>query len=386
MPSPRIVFAPDSFKGTASAAEMAAALADGWARVRAGDRLVLRPMADGGEGTIDAFAAAHPDTCHRVSTVQGPDGGTTHCAWLLLPGSIALVELASASGITLLDELLPLTSHTVGFGEAIVAALDAGAGRLILAIGGSASSDGGAGVLTALGARLLDDNGNPVQPGNAGLAEIESIDLTALRPVPHGGAVVLSDVRNPLLGPHGAVAVFGAQKGITESLVETAELNLVRFAVKLAEAGERHGIDASRFDPTHPGAGAAGGTGFGLRAWGAEIIDGAAEVAARIRLADAVAGADLVITGEGRYDTQSEHGKVPGLVRAVARAAGARCALVAGVVQAGTERFDAASSLAELAGSPSAARAEPVRWAREAGAALAHRFDGRHFHDRREKT
>src|SRR4051794_29237619 len=174
LPSPaRLVLAPDSFKGTASAAEAAEALARGWLSVRPGDQVSAVPLADGGEGTIDALAAAVPSARRMRLTVDGPLGeeghGPVDAEWLLLPGTagseaLAVVELASASGITLLDSLAPLDAHTRGFGQLIAAALDAGADRLLLAIGGSASTDGGAGALTALGARFLDGAGRPIPP------------------------------------------------------------------------------------------------------------------------------------------------------------------------------------------------------------------------------
>jgi len=147
----RVVIAPDSFKGTASAADAAAAIARGWASAAPGDELVLRPMADGGEGTIDAFEAADPGALRIPVTVQGPDGRPVATSWLRLPDGSAVVELAMTSGITLLDPLRPLDAHTLGFGQAIAAALDAGASRLLLALGGSSSTDGGIGALAALG-------------------------------------------------------------------------------------------------------------------------------------------------------------------------------------------------------------------------------------------
>ncbi len=181
-----VVFAPDSFKGSATAAEVASALATGWSSVRPGDRVVLAPMADGGEGTLDAFEVAVPGSTRRPVRVTGPDGAPRDASWLLLPDGTAVVELAETSGIGLMPSLAPFDAQTTGFGQAIAAALDAGATGLLLAIGGSASTDGGAGMLTALGARLLDAAGGAVVPGNRGLASLDRVEL-GLRALPREG-------------------------------------------------------------------------------------------------------------------------------------------------------------------------------------------------------
>lgn len=369
----RIVIAPDSFKSTAAAADAAAALARGWRSVRPDDELVLRPMADGGEGTIDAFAAAVPGARRMPITVTGPVDRSIEACWLHLPGAAgapgtAVVELAATSGITLLDPLAPLDAHTRGFGEAIAAALDHGVDRVLLALGGSASTDGGAGALTALGAELGGDDGSPVPLGGRGLARLADVRLGGLRRLPAGGAQLLVDVTNPLLGPNGAAAVFGPQKGA--GVVEVAALDdgLARFAALLP---------AGLVDPEAPGAGAAGGTGFGLLAWGAVIAPGARTVAETIGLPAALDGAALVITGEGRFDGQSAAGKVPSEVVRLARAAGVPSALVAGAIDADPAAvgFGASASLSELAGGGGAAMAEPLRWLERAGAELATALD-----------
>ncbi|WP_084100734.1 glycerate kinase [Demequina sp. NBRC 110051] len=364
----RVVVAPDSFKGTADAATVAAAIADGWRTVRPADVAPL-PMADGGEGTLDALAAA-PDARRHLVTVTGPDGREVEAAWLELPGPdgpVGVVELASTSGIILIDELAPLTAHTRGFGQAIAAALDAGVHSLLLAIGSSCSTDGGAGALAALGARLLDTDGSPVADGGGGLASLQALDLSGLRSLPPGGARVLSDVTSPLIGPAGAAAVFGPQKGAGPEDVVRLDAALANLARVAAEAGR----DA---DPTAPGAGAAGGTGFGLALWGATLGSGAAAVADAVGLDAALAGADLMVTGEGAYDGQSDAGKVVSEVRRRAAAAHVPVALVAGRVDAPTDAFASAVSLTELAGSGEAAMAQTLRWAREAGAELARRL------------
>ncbi|TFD54590.1 glycerate kinase [Cryobacterium frigoriphilum] len=361
MKSLQVVIAPDSFKGIASAIEVAGAIAAGWASVRDSDDVRLMPMADGGEGTLEAFELAVPGARRMPVTVTGPDGRPVAAYWLLLPGpgssGTGVVELAGTSGLTLLDALRPLTAHTLGFGQAIAAALDHGVDRLLLAIGGSSSTDGGLGALTALGARATDAAGRPVAPG--GLSAIATLDLTGLRPVPAGGAQILCDVTSPLLGPSGAAAVFGPQKGANSEQVVALEAAVARFAGLVA------------VDPATPGAGAAGGTGFGLLAWGATMAAGAAAVGTALGVAGAVAGASVVITGEGRFDAQSDAGKVPSYVAGLAAEAGARAYLVAGLIEADIGRFAGAESLTELAGGGAAAMRDPLRWITLAARRLA---------------
>jgi len=361
----RVVVAPDSFKGSIRAAAAAAALRDGWLSVRSADEVVLRPMADGGEGTLEAFAAAVPGARRMPVEVTGPAGMPVESAWLLLPDGTAVVELAATSGIELLGGietprgLRPWEASTRGFGEAIAAALDQGAPRLILGIGSSASTDGGVGMLSALGARFLDVTGAPVPDGARGLTAIDRMETVSLRPPPPGGAVVLSDVTNPLLGSHGAAAVFGPQKGIDD--IARAEAGLTRFSSFVP------------LDPMTPGAGAAGGTGFALLLWGATLESGAERVARLVGVDEAVGSADLVITGEGAFDEQSAAGKAPSVVAATAHAIGVPTALVAGRIASTADAagFAAVVSLTELAGSPDEARADPARWLRAAGASLA---------------
>jgi glycerate kinase len=359
----RIVVAPDSFKGSAEARAAAAAIARGWESVRSGDEISLLPMADGGEGTVDAFAAAFPGAERMPVTVTGPDDRSVDAAWLLLPDGTGVVELASASGITLLDPLLPFDAHTVGFGQLIGDALDHGVTRLLLAIGGSSSTDGGTGALTALGARFVDGSGAPIAPGNRGLASLAAVDRSALRDLPLGGATVLSDVTNPLLGPLGAAAVFGPQKGASPEDVAGLDAGLGRLS--LIAGGT----------PAAPGAGAAGGAGYGLLLWGASLAPGAGAVGDALGMPAAVASADLVITGEGRFDDQSASGKVPSYLLALGEATATPVALVAGLVEAPTDAFSDTVSLTDVAGSSTAARAEAERWLVEAGARLARDFN-----------
>ncbi|UIN31004.1 glycerate kinase [Microbacterium binotii] len=365
----RIVIAPDSFKGSIDATSAARVLAEGWRSVRPDDELLLRPMADGGEGTLDAFAAAIPGSRRVPITVTGPTGRRIDSHWLMLPGDhprTAVVELACTSGMELVgaaEAVDPLATHTLGFGEAIRAALAAGATRLLLGIGGSVSSDGGAGALTALGAIVRDADGRPVPSGAAGLARAASFDADDLIAPPVDGILVLSDVRAPLLGPHGAARVFGPQKGADPDQVDRIETALTRWARVVGAAADV------------AGAGAAGGCGYGLLVWGAQLASGADAVAETIGLDVALAGAHRVITGEGSYDSQSLLGKAPGVVRAYAEARGVPVSVVAGRfgVAAGADDV----SLVELAGSASAALADPRRWLREAGARLARSHTGR---------
>jgi len=370
----RVVIAPDSFKGSIPAAAAAEALADGWrsaASARPTPEIELRPMADGGEGTLEAFAAAVPGARRMPVRATGPDGAEHDAHWLRLPATaespdgIGVVELASTSGIELLgDRRRPWDADTTGFGQAIRAALDAGVSRLVLGIGSSASTDGGTGILRSLGARFLDDHGDPVPPGARGLRMLASVDLSHLRPTPPGGVLVIADVRSPLVGPRGAAAVFGPQKGFRDAELAEVDAGLNRLAALIGG------------DPALPGAGAAGGAGFALARWSAQLTPGAAEVAELIGLPDAIAGASLVITGEGRYDGQSADGKAPAHVAALARSAGVPVALVAGQIapDAPVAAYAESIDLSVLAGGASAALADPARWLRAAGAALARQF------------
>lgn len=354
----RVVVCPDSFKGTATALEVAGALREGWLSERPADDVRLAPLADGGEGTLDAMQAATPGTVRHDVSVAGPVGEPRRASRLALPDGTAVVELADTSGIGLLDELAGLDAHTRGLGQAIRAALDAGAARLLIALGGSASTDGGTGLLTALGARFLTADGAPIAPGARGLAELAAVDLDGLVALPPGGVVVLSDVRSPLTGPAGAAAVFGPQKGLTPEEIPGVDADLARLAALLG------------VDPAVPGAGAAGGTGAGLLAWGARLTSGAPEIARTVGLPALIADADVVITGEGRYDAQSAEGKVVSLVEEITAAAGTRLAIAAGSLDAVAPAGALTASLTDIAGRE-AAMAHPLPVLVEAGRRLA---------------
>ncbi len=363
----KVVVAPDSFKGTVGADEAAELIAAGWKARRPEDELVRKPMADGGEGTLAALAAGIPGARWEHARVLGPDGSALDAPWLMLPDRTAAVELASASGITLMNTLAPLDAHTFGLGQVIAAALDAGATRVLVALGSSASTDGGSGMLSALGARFATADGQTVGLGGQGLISLRAIDLGGLARVPSRGVIGLSDVTNPLLGPHGAATVFGPQKGADAEEVRVLERALTTYVSVLGDAGVQLASDAA-------GAGAAGGTGFGLMVWGGRLESGASAIAGVIGLADAVGDADLVITGEGQFDGQSLAGKVPSEVLSVGHRAQVPAALVAGRIAAATDGFALAVSLTESAGSTRAAMADPRRWLVDSGSRLAAAF------------
>jgi glycerate 2-kinase len=354
----RVIAAPDSFKGSIGAADAAAALAAGWRSVRPGDEVVELPLADGGEGTVDVLAAAVPNSRRHFAEVSGPANGRVTASWLEIPGNGHVIELAAAAGLTLLRPLQPLRAHTYGVGELVGHALDAGARRVLVALGGSACTDGGSGALAALGARFLDDAGRELPRGGGELVRLARVDLRGLRAPPPRGAACLTDVRAPLLGPAGAAAVFGPQKGAGPGDIDLLETGLARLAELLGD------------DPDAPGAGAAGGTGYGLAAaWGADLLRGAAEIAAIAGLPAALERADLVITGEGQYDATSLSGKVAGTVLALAAEARVPAVLVAGVLA--VRPAVPAVELASLAGGPEQAMAGVARWIAAAGRTLA---------------
>ena len=373
-----VVVAVDSFKGTISASRAAAAICSGWRSVDADAMLRSFPMADGGEGTLAAFLSAVPGARSMPLEVEGPGGTPVQAAWVLLPptpsipGGTAVVELASTSGIELLGSpptLRPMDADTLGLGQAIAGALAHGVSSLVVGIGSSASTDGGMGLLSALGARFMDGAGAPVARGGRGLGSLERVDLSGLPPVPSEGVVVLADVTNPLLGARGAAAVFGPQKGAGPEEVATLQSGLARLA-------ELVGVD-----PMTAGAGAAGGAGYALLAWGARLVPGSATIAelvgVRAAIDAAAAEGALIVTGEGSFDGQSAGGKVPHHVAGLAGRAGAPVALVAGRVapDADTSMFASVLSLTTLAGSGAAAIANPERWLTVAGARLARQFD-----------
>jgi glycerate kinase len=351
-----VVIAPDSFKGSLAADRVADALAAGLRRVRPDVEAVLRPIADGGEGTV--AAAVRAGYRPRTVRVSGPDGRPVD-ATLALDGTTAVVELATAAGLGLLDELAPTTATTRGVGELLRAALDGGVERIVLGIGGSATTDGGAGMLQALGVRLLDAEGAELPPGGGALARLDRVDASGLDPRLAGVEfVVASDVTNPLVGPDGAAAVFGPQKGATPEQVAELDAALARYAAVL---GRDLGTDPSQVR----GAGGAGGTAAGaLAVLGASVVSGAGLVCDLVGLADALDGAALAVTGEGALDEQTLSGKAPAEVASRARTAGVPCLALAGVVRLAPERlgeagFVAAHGLVEVEPDVQRCLAEP---------------------------
>jgi glycerate kinase len=333
-----VVIAPDSFKGSLAADQVADALAAGLRRVRPDVEAVLRPIADGGEGTV--AAALRGGYRPRTLRVSGPDGRPVE-ATLAIDGTTVVVELATAAGLGQLERLAPMTATTRGVGELLRAALDDGARRIVLGIGGSATNDGGAGMLQALGVRLLDADGAELPPGGGALARLDRIDVTGLDPRLAGvELVVASDVTNPLVGPDGAAAVFGPQKGASPEQVAELDAALARYAAVL---GRDVGTDPSQVR----GAGGAGGTAAGaLAVLGATVVSGAGLVCDLVGLAGALDGAVLAVTGEGALDEQTLSGKAPSEVAARARSAGVPCLAVAGVVRLPPERLAAAGFVA----------------------------------------
>ncbi len=328
----KIVIAPDSFKDSLSAEKVANAIAAGLADALPDAQLVTCPMADGGEGTVEAIVAAGNGQLRR-NHVQGPLGEAVEAHWGWLPDShTAIIEMAEASGL----QRVPLSqrdariSSTFGTGELIRAALDAGAQRIILAIGGSATNDAGAGALQALGLGLFDAERQPLAPGGLALSRLAHIELSGLDPrLADVRFEIAADVNNPLCGEHGASAIFGPQKGATPEHVRLLDRALGHFADHCAAVLPKDVRD-------EPGSGAAGGLGFAAKAFfGAEFRAGVEVVAELVGLAEAVKDADLVITGEGRFDAQTLRGKTPFGVARIAQAQGVPVVVLAGTLGEG---------------------------------------------------
>lgn len=339
----RVVIAPDKFAGTLSAVEAAEAIAAGWSRQAPGDDLELVPMADGGPGFCDVLHATLGGEVLAV-TVRGPYGEPVPGS-LLLTGRTAYVESAQACGLHLTPagRRDPERAGTFGVGELVAAAVDAGAQEVVVGLGGSATNDGGAGLLAALGARAQP--AGALEAGARGLAALESVDLEPARARVSGVRLVLaSDVDNPLLGLIGATNVYGPQKGLPEERLQAVDALLER----LAEATDKSVARAK-------GAGAAGGLGFALLLLGAQRRAGVELVAESVALPDKARAADLVVTGEGAFDFSSRSGKVPYGVAAVAAQALVPCIALAGQVLVGAREMralgvESAYSVAELVG------------------------------------
>ncbi|AKQ64459.1 Glycerate kinase [Myxococcus hansupus] len=324
--SPRWLVAPQEFKGTLTAAEAAEAMAQGLRESSPEVVLDVAPLADGGPGTVDALLTGLRGERHSL-VVRGPLGAPVEAHWALVEnGRTAVVEMAAASGLSLLppESRDARNASTYGTGELMRAALESGCERLIVGLGGSATTDAGTGALSALGFRFLDAAGQPLPPGGAALARLATVDASARHP--RLGAVELlgaTDVTSPLLGPDGAARLFGPQKGADAADVEALEAALAHVAGVLGETSAGW-----------PGAGAAGGFGFGLLALaGARLVPGYELVSRALGLERRVLMADVVLTGEGRFDRQTSLGKGPGGIARLAREHGTPVVLFAGQVR-----------------------------------------------------
>ncbi|UGQ30668.1 glycerate kinase [Acinetobacter calcoaceticus] len=328
----KVVIAPDSFKDSLSALGVAQAIAQGWKEVFSDAETILCPMADGGEGTLEAVL----EVCKgewREKTVVGPLGKPVQAKWgWLEQQKIAMIEMAQASGIQLVppSERDACQSTTFGTGQLILDALDAGAKDIILTVGGSATNDGGTGLLTALGAVLLDANQNVLPAGGLALSNLSKIDLTHLDSrIQHTRFLLAADVTNPLCGPNGASYIFGPQKGATPAQVQLLDQALAHFADVSAQL-----IGFDKRDEA--GSGAAGGLGFASKSYlNAEFKAGVEVVAELNQLASKISNADWVITGEGKFDQQTLNGKTIFGVSRVAKMKNVPVIVIAGTLGEG---------------------------------------------------
>ncbi|NYI94965.1 glycerate kinase [Streptomonospora nanhaiensis] len=365
----RIVIAPDKFAGTLTAVEAAQAIADGWHTVAPDADTRLLPLSDGGPGFVEVLHTALGGTVADLE-VTGPLGAPVPARYLIA-GTTAYIESAHACGLHLVpaESRDPARTTTRGVGELIAAAVAAGADTVVVGLGGSSTNDGGAGMLAALGASPAGALGS----GGGALAALEGpIDLAAARAAVAGVRLVAAtDVDNPLLGVNGASAVFGPQKGADPDAVQRLDAALTAFADATDPGGLREA----------PGAGAAGGLGYGLLLLGGTVESGVARVLEAVGLAADVATADLVITGEGSFDGQSLRGKLPHGVARAAADQGVPCVVTAGVVAVGRKEAAAAGitetyALVESAGSAEAALSRPAEELTRLAAAVARRWGG----------
>lgn len=325
----RIVIAPDSFKGSLSSLEVAQAMERGVKRVLPQSTTVLLPLSDGGEGLVDSLVVASGGKLVEYE-VQGPLGSpVTAQIGLLGDGETAVIEMAQASGLTLIkeEERNPLFTSTFGTGELMRHALDLGCTKLIIGIGGSATNDGGMGMAQALGFRFLDAKGELLGSGGGELARLASIDTSQVDPRIKGVQIeVACDVDNPLTGPQGAAHIYGPQKGATPVMVEFLDAALANYDRVLQK-------DLAQNVGLTPGAGAAGGLGAGLMALvGGKLVSGIELVLRVLGFAEKTKGAQLVLTGEGKFDAQSAYGKVPVGVARQSQKLGVPVVVVAGTV------------------------------------------------------
>ena len=323
----KVVIAPQGFKGSLQAPEVAHAIAEGVRRALPDAVIVLKPMADGGEGTVQALISAAGGEI-VTTRVSGPLGDKVMAAWGIFPDRTrAVIEMAAASGITLVPpgRLNPLLATTYGTGELIVAALECGCSRIIVGLGGSATNDGGAGMAQAIGVRLIDERGSELAPGGAALNRLHHIDVAGIDSrIADAEILAATDVTNPLCGEQGSAAVYGPQKGATPEMVKQLDAALQHYSVVIEK-------DLGISVRDMPGAGAAGGLGAGLLAFtGARVVSGVEMVIQSSGLIAELKDADLVFTGEGRLDGQNAFGKVPAGVAARARPLGVPVIAIAG--------------------------------------------------------
>ena len=310
----KIVVAVDSFKGSLTSLEAGQAVAQGARRVYPDAQILVRPLADGGEGTVDALVSGMGGQ-FRTIPVEGPLGETVDCTYGLI-GDIAVIEMAAAAGLPLVPPHLrdPMNTSTYGVGQVIADAVKQGCRRLLIGIGGSATNDGGAGMLQALGYGLLDREGKQIPPGAQGLARLASISTDRVLPeLSECTFRIACDVNNPLCGPRGASAVYGPQKGADEAMVQVMDQGLAHFA-------EIAGKWNPKADPELPGTGAAGGLGFAFLTFTNAVLESGIQIVLEeTKLREHVMHADLVITGEGRLDGQTVMGKAPVGVARIAK-------------------------------------------------------------------
>lgn len=330
----KIVIAPDSFKESMTALEAATAIEEGFKRVLPNETYVKIPMADGGEGTVQSIRDATGGSLKEVS-VGGPLGEKLVASYALSgDGRLAVIEMATSSGLDKVEvgRRNPLKTSTYGFGELIHAALEEGVEEILLGIGGSATIDGGAGMILALGGKLLDSDGELIRPTGEGLADLVRIDVSDMHPrLKEVSIRVACDVDNPLTGPNGASHIYGPQKGATPEIVEQLDRNLTHFA-KVVKKELGKDIDSL------PGAGAAGGLGAGLVGFlDAELQRGGDLLVEILELEDAIRDADIVITGEGGINHQTVFGKTPIAVSRVAQKYGVPTLAMAGSLSEGYE-------------------------------------------------
>jgi len=321
----KIIIAADSFKGSATSLEVADYLAEGIQAVDAQAEVVKVPVADGGEGTVASILTAVGGQ-HMTADVTGPSGQLLQAHWGLLANHVAVLEVAEGAGITqVAGQLDPLKTTSYGVGQVIEAALDAGAQTIYVGLGGSATTDGGVGLAQALGAHFYDAQGAEVVHQGAGVGQIVRLDCQQIDPrLAQTKIIGLTDVKNPLTGSEGAAAIFGPQKGATPAVVQQLDAGLQRLNTLVLR---QTGTDFSQ----QPGAGAAGGIGFGLLAFlGGQLQPGIQEILRLTQLSDKLATADLVISGEGQIDGQSLMGKAPIGITKLAKAQGKPVILIAG--------------------------------------------------------